>query len=207
LNSLAPVVILHRETQTKKAMKTKTTKISNTLLLLGVIIACSTLTSCSSAKLFTGKMKYTYYKKVKANDSKGTFAVIQSPEQKKETNDKTEMVSFPVRSTVNAGLSENSALASNNFSISNSVKKVDHKEVKKSTTSETKINKVKKFYNEKMNRWFPSKSNTMEKKDASDNIIAKVLVALIIIALLYVLIVAAIYLLLQASGFTFAIGC
>jgi hypothetical protein len=182
-------------------MKTKTTILKSALLLLGAIIVCSTLTSCSTGKLFTGNMKYTYYKKVKANNSKETFSVAQASEQEQIINDSITMIFIPVKSNAEAGLSKNLELVSSNSLTSNSLKHTDHNEYKKSVSTETKMNKVKRICNEKINRWFPSKSNTLEQKNPTDNIIVQILIALVIIALLYILIVAAIYLLLEASGF------
>lgn len=187
-------------------MKTKTSKIRNTLLLLGVIAFLGTLTSCSPGKILSGKTKYTYYKKIKVNKNEETFSVVQAVEPNRNTFDTT-INSIQTKIKSEADLTKDPELTDINSSSDNLLKYSDQNKAQKIFPIETKLNKAKRTSNEKLNRCFPSKSNTMEKKNQGDHIILKVLLAILILILVIVLVIAMFYLMIQAIGFTFTIGC
>lgn len=88
-------------------MKTKISNPGNLMMITLIVIVCGMLTSCSSNKMFTGKMKYSYYKKVKVQNKKDTITELAYNRTISQDSEKIEISSshsdnrIPVNSVVN----------------------------------------------------------------------------------------------------------
>ena len=194
-------------------MKTKTTKIGSLLFILGVVILSNTFTLCRAQNIFTGKMKYTYYKKVKANNHKDTLTIASTKKHKKGNVKANDPIYMPVKSqdestipVVSLASAQTTEYVSMTTNTPQKLEDANQSVTKKSEPKETTKNKVKRIYNEKVNRFFGSKGSTMEYKNISCNIFLQILIVIAVIIIVYILIVCFFLILLDATG-GFAIGC
>jgi hypothetical protein len=204
LNALLLYVILHQNSDRKsnkktKAMNSKSIKIKGILFLVGAIILNSAMTSCSSGKNFTGRMKYTYYKKVKAQGHKDTALAVTNTKQIQENHTETQLACSSLKNNVDTvcntvkkesinnidTISENSALAKTSV-------KNDKNEIK-TAGNPTTTNKITRIYNKKFNRTLGSGTNTQSSKTSVGNIILKILlgILLLIVAIILVILIIA----------------
>jgi hypothetical protein len=180
-------------------MKTKSIKIKGILFLIGAIILNTALTSCSSGKIFTGKMKYTYYKKVKAQsrkDSTINITRVEPEEMKRITSPQVSALQDSNSTTQNFKSPDTIAVTTTR---SSSVI-TGRTETKSAKGPETKKNKVKRIFNEKLKSFTSSKSNTKDANGSRGSVLGTIVLVLLAILLAYILIVLLFIGLMNAMG-------
>lgn len=138
--------------------KTKITNPRNLMMIGVMVIICSLMTSCSSNKLFTGKMKYTYYKKVKAQNQKDTTTELAGNKTTSHDTEKTEIT--PSRSDIRS--SANSVVNNDDIESNTQDTVASHsvcKETKTAFAPKNKNETKKEILKEKIVRRFVNQPN------------------------------------------------
>lgn len=183
-------------------MKTTTILSKTRMMLTGIVLLNCLMTSCMTGKTFSDKMKYTYYKKVKADSKKesaGNTASVSTEEKETVLSKKdTATINSRVLSRhIDLGCADNAIAKDKSSSVAAS-KKEDKSA--QAPAPETKNNKVKKIFNEKVKRFVTPKSNLKAANGTRQNVLVTILLVLLIIILLYVVIVLLFFALFNALG-------
>jgi hypothetical protein len=100
-------------------MKTKIANPGKLIMITLIAIVCGMLTSCSSNKMFTEKMKYTYYKKVKVSNKKDVTTELADNKTTCHDSEKTEISSSrsDKRLSVNSVVTHDKILSKNQDTV------------------------------------------------------------------------------------------